>query len=152
MPVKVPPAKILPYRARLVDGKYATAENLGEPISTAADEYEPLIAPDESFLIFMVTGRPDSLGESDLYVSYRRDGQWTKPENLGNKINSLRIEYSPMISPDGKRFFWTSTRNFTDAPLEKRLDTRAMMEKLRSAGNGLGDIYQIDLSELHLKK
>lgn len=54
------------YRARLVDGKYTTVENLGEPISTAADEYEPLIATDESFLIFMVTGRPDSLGESDL--------------------------------------------------------------------------------------
>jgi hypothetical protein len=45
----------------------------------------------------------------------------------------------------------TSIRNFTDAPLEKRLDTQAMMEKPRSAGNGLGDIYQIDLSELHLQ-
>lgn len=124
---------------------------MGEPISTAADEYEPFIAPNESFLLFMAGGRKDSLGGSDLYVSYKRDGNWSAPENLGPKINSKRIEYSPKISPDGKYFLWSSTRNFTDAPLEKRLETPAMMDKLRSAGNGLGDIYQIDISELHLQ-
>ncbi len=139
------------YRARLVDGKYAAAENLGEPISTKADGYEPFIAPDESFLIFMAGGRKDSLGATDLYISYRRNRGWTRPENLGGKINSKRVEYSPKISLDGKYFFWSSTRNFTDAPLAQRLDTGAMMEKLRSAGNGLGDIYQIDLSALHLQ-
>ena len=139
------------YRARLVDGKYATAENLGEPVSTAADEYEPFIAPDESSLIFMAAGRSDSLGRGDLYVSYRRGEKWSVPQNLGKKINSNGTEYSPKISPDGKYFFWSSTRGLTDAPMEKRLDTTAMLEKFRSAGNGLGDIYQIDLSELRLE-
>ena len=139
------------YRAPMANGKYTSVENLNEPLSTAADEYEPLIAPDESFLIFMASGRSDSLGESDLYVSYRRRGVWSAPQNFGKNINSKRIEYSPMISPDGKYFFWTSTRNFTDAPLPKRLGTAAMMEKLHSARNGLGDIYRIDLSQLHLK-
>ncbi len=140
------------YRARLVDGKYATADNLGEPINTPAHEYEPFIAPDESFLLFMASGRPGSLGGPDIYLSYRNDKAWTDPKNLGDKINSKGKEYSPKISPDGKYFFWSSTRNFTDAPLEKRLDTNAMMEKLRSAGNGLGDIDQIDLSQLHLQR
>jgi Tol biopolymer transport system component len=139
------------YRARLVDGKYATAENLGEPVSTAADEYEPFIAPDESSLIFMAAGRSDSLGRGDLYVSYRRGEKWSEPQNLGKKINSDGTEYSPKISPDGKYFFWSSTRGLTEAPMEKRLDTAATLEKFRSAGNGLGDIYQIDLSELRLE-
>jgi hypothetical protein len=40
-----------------------------------------------------------------LYISYNRNGVWTKPTNLGNKINSEGNEYSPAISPDGKYFF-----------------------------------------------
>jgi hypothetical protein len=139
------------YRARLVEGKYVTAENLGEPVDTAGDEYEPFIAPDESFLVFMAAGRPDAVGRGDLYVSYRHGEKWSEPQNLGNKINSGGTEYSPKISPDGKYFFWSSTRGLTEASMEKRLDTTAMMEKFRTAGNGLGDIYQVDLSELHLE-
>jgi hypothetical protein len=140
------------YRARLVEGKYVAAENLGESVNTTADEYEPFIAPDESFLIYMAAGRPDAVGRGDLYVSYRHGEKWSEPQNLGNKINSIGTEYSPKISPDGKYFFWSSTRGLTEAPMEKRLDTTAMTEKFRSAGNGLGDIYQIDLSELHLER
>ncbi|HZF09795.1 MAG TPA: hypothetical protein VFE33_13475 [Thermoanaerobaculia bacterium] len=136
------------YRSRRVEGKYAAPENLGSPINTERDEFEPYIAPDESFLVFMASGRPDSLGGSDLYISHRRDGEWTKPVNLGDKINSSRLEYSPKVSPDGRYFFWSSTRNFTDRPLPKRLTYRELMDKLDTPGNGLGDIYQIDVSAL----
>ncbi len=140
------------YRCRFIDGKYEAAENLGEPINTPFNEFEPLIARDESFLIFMGGGRPDGRGGFDLYVSYNRNGSWTKPENLGDKINSGGNEYSPAISPDGNYFFWTSARGFADNPLGKRLNYRELMKNLRSPRNGLGDIYQIDLDVLNLKK
>ncbi len=70
--------------------------------------------------------------------------------NLGDKVNSRGLEYSPKISPDGRYFFWASTRNFTDQPLEKPLTYPELMEKLGNPGNSLGDIYQIDLSALGL--
>lgn len=136
------------YRSRLVNGKYIEAENLGDAINTQFNEFEPLIAPDESFLIFMAGGRPDGRGGFDLYISYNRNGAWTKPVNLGDKINSSGNEYSPTISPDGKYFFWTSTRGFADRPLEKRLNYQELMDRLRSPRNGLGDIYQIDMDVL----
>jgi Tol biopolymer transport system component len=136
------------YRSRLVGGKYSEAENLGDAINTQFNEFEPLIAPDESYLIFMAGGRPDGRGGFDLYVSYNRDGAWTKPANLGDKINSGGNEYSPTISPDGKYFFWTSTRGFADKPLERRLAYRELMNRLRGPRNGLGDIYQIDVGFL----
>ncbi|HKO95430.1 MAG TPA: hypothetical protein VJU86_00455 [Pyrinomonadaceae bacterium] len=140
------------YRARLVNGKYGEAENLGDAINTQFNEFEPLIAPDESFLIFMAGGRADGLGGFDLYFSYQRNGQWTKPANLGDKINSAGNEYSPAISPDGKYFFWASTRGFADKPLAERLDYKELTSRLRSPRNGLGDIYQIDLSALKIEK
>lgn len=140
------------YRCRLVDGKYAEAENLGDIINTPSNEFEALIAPDESFLILMGGGRPEARGGFDLYISYNRNGAWTKPVSLGNKINSSANEYSPTISPDGKYFFWTSARSFADNPLEKRLDARELMNRLQSPRNGLGDIYYIDLSSLKIER
>jgi WD40 repeat protein len=140
------------YRSRLVDGKYQAAENLGATINTQFNEYEPLIAPDESFLIFMCGGRAGARGGFDLYVSYNRNGDWSTPENLGDKINSAGNEYSPTISPDGKYFFWGSTRGFASTSFTKRQSYLELMNKFRSPGNGLGDIYQIDLAELKIKK
>jgi Tol biopolymer transport system component len=140
------------YRSRLINGNYSEAENLGDAINTQFNEFEPLIAPDESFMIFMAGGRSDSAGGFDLYISYNRNGSWTKPSNLGSKINSSGNEYSPMISPDGKYFFWTSTRGFAESKLEKRTDYQELMTRLRGPGNGLGDIYQIDLDVLNIGK
>ena len=140
------------YRSRLVNGKYTEAENLGDAINTQSNEFEPLIAPDESFLILMAGGRADGRGGFDLYISYNRNGAWTKPVNLGDQINSSGNEYSPTISPDGKYFFWTSTRGFADKPLEKRLNYQELMNRLRSPRNGLGDIYQIDIGVLNIGK
>ncbi|MGI8640468.1 MAG: TolB family protein [Pyrinomonadaceae bacterium] len=140
------------YRCKLVNGKYTEAESLGDVINTSFNEFEPYIAPDESFLIFMGGGREGSRGGLDLYITYHRAGAWTKPVNLGDKINSAGNEYSPMISPDGKYFFWASARSSADKPLEKRLNYRELMNKLHSPQNGLGDIYQIDLSELKIER
>ena len=140
------------YRSRFIGGKYANPENLGDVINTQFNEFEPLIARDESFLIFMGGGRADGRGGFDLYISYNRSGVWTKPVNLGDRINSSGNEYSPTISPDGKYFFWTSAKSFAEKPLENRLNYRELMNKLRSPGNGLGDIYQIDLDQLNIGK
>jgi Tol biopolymer transport system component len=136
------------YRSRRIDGRYAPPENLGDAVNTPADEFEPYVTPDESCLFFMAGGRPDGRGGSDLFVSTGQNGAWTKAVNLGEKINSRRLEYSPKISPDGRYFFWSSTRNFTDEPLDRQLNYRELMDKLGNAGNSLGDIYQIDLSAL----
>jgi Tol biopolymer transport system component len=73
------------YVSRLVDGKYQTPKNLGEPINTAANEVEPFIAPDESYIIFAGTGLPESRGAYDLYVSFRRDGAWTNPRTWATR-------------------------------------------------------------------
>lgn len=140
------------YRARLVGGKYTEAENLGDQINTQFNEFEPLISGDESFLIFMGGGRTDGHGGFDLYLSHNRNGVWTKPVNLGEKINSSGNEYSPTISPDGKYFFWTSARSFAERPLEKRLNFQELTRRLHGPANGLGDIYQIDLQALNIGK
>jgi hypothetical protein len=83
------------WRSKLVDGKYATPENLKLPFGV-----HPFISPDESFLLFN--------GKGDIYVAFHKDDDsWTEPQNLGNKINSSATETCPSLSPDGKYIFFS---------------------------------------------
>jgi Tol biopolymer transport system component len=141
------------YRCRLIDGKFGPAENLGEAVNSKFDEFEPMIAPDQSFLIFMASGRPEGKGSGDLYVSLFRDGKWQPARNLGEPINSRAFEISPKLSPDGRWLFFTSSRGaFMGQGVNHTRTTQELTRALRGPGNGLGDIYQIDFSALGIDK
>jgi len=141
------------WRARLVDGKYAQPENLGDAVNSPGDEYEPLISPDGTVLIFMAARKGGQGGGGDLWVSYFRDGAWTPAANLPPPINSPAFEVGPKVTPDGRSFFFTSTRRtFAAAPLEKALTYEELSRHLNSPGNGLGDLYKVDLQALHLER
>lgn len=92
------------YFVKSDNGKYDKLENIGSPINKfyASD---PCIAPDENYLIFGA-GREDGYGQSDIYVSFKKNGAWTEPKNLGNKINTSANEFGPFLSPDGKYLFF----------------------------------------------
>jgi Tol biopolymer transport system component len=140
------------WRAPFTQGGYGAAENLGQPVNSRAGEFEPLIAPDESFLIFAAAGREGGFGAFDLYISWLKEGVWTQPLNLGEGINSSRWDFAPKLSPDGRYFFFASNRSFTDRPLDKRLTYAELIRKLRSPRNGLRDIYQVEASALKLAR
>jgi Tol biopolymer transport system component len=141
------------YRAKPGDRDYSAPENLGDTINSPAPEIQVFTSADEQILIFAAAGRTDGIGSVDLYLSQRIDGAWSKPVNLGNKINSSGVDSAPRISPDGKYFFWMSTRGygFEDQQV-KQLSYAELSNKLHSAGNSLGDIYQIDLNALPLRR
>jgi Tol biopolymer transport system component len=82
-------------------------EHIDAPLNSSADEWDPCIAPDGSFLVFCST-RPGGCGGSDLYVSFTDGhGGWTLPINLGDDFNSAADEYAPSLSPDGRFLFFT---------------------------------------------
>jgi len=93
----------------------------------------------------------DGRGDSDIFVSFLCDGNWTKAVPVGSGVNSAGNEYAPKISPDGKYFFWSSTRSTMRRLSDKSFDTQAYLAAIRGPGNGLGDIYQIDLDALDLR-
>jgi hypothetical protein len=128
------------------DGGYAV-ENLGSPVNTAAGEYEAFVTEDEHMMLLAITRRPDSLGDIDLYVSHKHaDGKWGEPVNLGPEINSPARELSPKLTPDGKYLIWMSCRVPPLPEKPQRHTTAEVLQELHAPGNGLGDIYQIDVS------
>jgi hypothetical protein len=96
--------------SRCIEGQYQEAERLPWPVNTDFIEYDPYVAPDESFLIFGST-RPGGYGNSDNYICFRKeDGSWTSPINLGRPLNSSSWDLCANGTPDGKYFFFTSGR------------------------------------------
>jgi WD40-like Beta Propeller Repeat len=98
------------YKSAFMAGTYSEPVNLA-PLNTEYDEWDPFVAPDESYLIFCST-KPGGLGRDDLYVSFKgKDGSWSAPVNLGEEINSAGSENRPSVTRDGRYFFFTSTRD-----------------------------------------
>ncbi len=135
------------YLSRPVNGEYKTIENLGDSINTAGNEYEPYIAPDESYMILMAT--PDRVSNADFYVSYNKNGTWTKAMKL-DVVNSPTTDWGGKMSRDGKYFYFGSTRSSVTSSLPQQENIRQYNKRLNMPGNGLGDIYMIEFSGLHL--
>jgi hypothetical protein len=95
------------YRSPLTNGSYSQVESLGNLINTGAQETEPFMAPDESYLIFTSYTRP-GYGGWDLWICFRNtDSSWTEPINMGPNINTEDDEYGPRVSLGGNYLFFT---------------------------------------------
>jgi Tol biopolymer transport system component len=95
------------YSARFINGSYAKPEKLPNDINSKQFvESDPLISPDENYIIFFSLERPGNIGQYDLFISYSlKNNQWTKPINLGEDINKGYSRF-PRFSPDGKYIFF----------------------------------------------
>ena len=135
------------WRSRLIDGRYAAPENLGDAVNNAKwANFEVYVAPDESYMIVSAYGHDDGLGDCDLYVSYRTEGVWQPLQNLGPGVNSAARDYSARVTPDGKYLFYTSERGLPTDTRTAPWTYREFTKAIRSVRNGLGNIYQIDFS------
>jgi Tol biopolymer transport system component len=103
------------YLSRYVSGQFAEPENVGLAVNSSYEETDALIAPDGSFMIFTSVDRPEGLGGGDLYISFQNeDGSWNQAQNMGDRLNTESNEFSPILSPDGNYFFFTSGRAGND--------------------------------------
>lgn len=101
------------------NGAYQKPTDLGINVNSESKDYDPVIAPDKSFVIFS-SNRPGGFGSVDLYISFKDDnGNWTEARNMGKLINTKTIEFAPRLSPDGAylffnregSIFWVSTKD-----------------------------------------
>jgi outer membrane protein OmpA-like peptidoglycan-associated protein len=56
--------------------------------------------------MYFASDMPGGYGGVDIYRAFKNsDGSWSKPENLGNRVNTEGNEMFPFIHPDGMLFF-----------------------------------------------
>ena len=94
------------YYSQFIRNKYLAPLKFGTEINSNFQEIDPIIAPDNSFILFS-SNRPGGYSSMmNLYVSFnRRDGTWTEAQCLSNEFKIENIWF-PSISSDGKYIFF----------------------------------------------
>lgn len=96
------------YTSQLQGNKWMTPQKLTENINSKAHEPSACITPDGG-TIYFTSNMPGGFGGADIYRSVRLpNGEWSKPTNLGPKINSKYEEDAPAILADGKTLYFAS--------------------------------------------
>ena len=93
---------------RLPNGEWGVAENLGEVVNTKYDEEAPFLHPDGKTLFFSSRGH-SSMGGYDIFFSIEENGKWSTPMNIGSPMNTADDEYFFVMTPDGKRAYYSSS-------------------------------------------
>ncbi|MBX3163903.1 MAG: PD40 domain-containing protein [Bacteroidetes bacterium] len=92
--------------------KFANAASVGKPVNTLAHDACTSISPDgkQIFIYQNDINNKESIGGNVFVSKVQGDGKWKKPESLGKPVNSTYWEGGVCISPDGKKYFFSSER------------------------------------------
>jgi Tol biopolymer transport system component len=133
------------YRARPVNGGFAEPERIGYPLNGDTDDFYPVVAPDESYLVFVSNDRAGSFGGNDLYISFQqKSGAWSEPVNMGEEFNTKGWENSPKISSDGRYFFFITHNQAPPQWPAERLSYEELIVNWQSPETGSFDIYWVE--------
>lgn len=89
------------FRSRLVSGQYQAPQPL--PFSDGVTgDFDPAVAPDQSFLVFSSQRAPATAAGSELFIVFPRGGDWSAPQPLG----VAGIE--PRLSPDRATLYYNA--------------------------------------------
>ncbi len=97
------------FRAELVGDKWTNVTSM--PFNS--DEYScghPSLSADDKTLYF-ISDMPGGAGGTDIYKTTFDGTNWSKPENLGNVINTSGNEMFPYIHSDGTFYFSSDAHN-----------------------------------------
>ncbi len=96
------------FISKIMKNKWKTPEPIGKPINTSYWEGGACLSPDGKTLYF-TSERKGGFGHSDIWMSKKISAkEWSKPENLGNTVNSPYDEVGIFMAPDGKTLFFCS--------------------------------------------
>lgn len=88
----------------------ASVTNLGLSLNSPFMDYHPVITANDSMMLFTsrrsggVGGTKDDAGtyREDIYVSFKENGHWSSPRNLGEPVNTGANDAVVSISPNGR--------------------------------------------------
>jgi len=135
------------FISEFIAGEFQLPKPLPVEINSQLFEFNAYVSPDEKLIVFSSFGRSDGFGGGDLYIS-RKDsaGDWTKAKNLGELINSNKLDYCPFIDWKSRNFYFTSERIAHD---NKKIENISQLKEISNSPlNGFGNIYKIGIDKL----
>lgn len=133
------------YVCTFENGNYQKPQKLNTSINTDGYEYNAFIAPDESYLLFGSYNREGGFGSGDLYISFNTTKGWTLAKNLGESVNSDKMDYCPFVDTKTNTLYFTSKRDSTKTSFDSPMTIEAFLLELHKADNGLSRLYSVPL-------
>lgn len=129
------------YRAQFAAGSYQTPVRVSFSAAPDTGDFDPAVAPDESFLVFS-----SARSGGGLFITFRQDTGWTAAVSLGPDINqpgSNNIE--ARLSPDHRTLYYSSTRVIPPPDHPSRAQAAAALQRMTAWNNGLANIWAVPL-------
>lgn len=111
------------YEIERMGSTWSAPRNLGKPINTMLNEFEPAISPDEQILFFIrAQSEPSKYAKEyeagSLYNAFKMEsGEWETPDVLPQPLNT-DCERSPRIMADGRTLIFASFREDNKGELD----------------------------------
>jgi len=118
------------YRSQMNNGTYEAPVQASFTLSDHGD-FDPAVAPDESFIIFS-SGRSPAPKTTDLFICLRdAKGEWGQPIDLRSVLSDRVFGIEARLSPDCKTLYFTNSLNASGVKI-----------------SGESFIWQVNISEL----
>lgn len=89
---------------------WSQKHKLPYPLNSDDNEGAASISPDGMYLYFAKCSDKEGYGSCDIYRCKKEGNSWSKPENLGENVNSKAWDSQPTIASDGRTLFFASNR------------------------------------------
>lgn len=130
------------------EGKYLEPVSLNDSINSDGYEFNAFVAPDETYIIFTAYQREDGFGSGDLYISYKvSDTIWTQAKNLGEEINSNKMDYCPFVDAKTNTLYFTSKRSHINNKNLGLSSIQDFLNEMKKYENGLSRIFKTTLKK-----
>ncbi len=140
------------YSCNREEQSWSALKNLGAPINSPDDEYEPSVSSDKNSIFFTRPVKEENDFTDDfkckkIFVAEKNvEGKWEKPYELTKPIN-LYCECNPVIAPDNKTLYFSSVRQnnkkgfdimYTQMIAKKIWKTPILIDTLSTIDNDIG--------------
>jgi hypothetical protein len=99
------------YSTKDKEGKWQPAKNAGPIINTRNNEVSPFFHHKFNVLFFSSDGQPLNFGGFDIYKSYRFEGTWGEPKNIGPLVNGAGEEYYFTIDSKSSTLYYARSND-----------------------------------------
>ncbi|MFK7755459.1 MAG: OmpA family protein [Flavobacteriales bacterium] len=100
----------------------------------------PSVSADGTTLYF-TSDMPGGLGGTDIYRTTKKEGEWTKPENLGPQVNTSGDEMFPYIHTSGVLYFSSNGHVGLGGLDLQSIDLNSEESQVQNAGFPLNSAY-----------
>lgn len=96
---------------QLPDGTWSDPEPMQIDDYNISSAAISLTMSNDASVLIMSLPKAQGSADNDLFISFKIGEQhWSKPKNMGSRVNSSYNELTPYLSPDGKELYFASNR------------------------------------------